>query len=162
VLANFDSPSVPGAHPNGGLVGTPQALYGTTQNGGAGGASGCCGVVFALTQTTPGTNDYTLTALHQFTGGSDGAYPMAGLFQDFRDRSGTMWGTTTMGGSADHGTVFKVVPSWLYSVWHRFQGAPNDGGTPMGALTADRDGNLYGTTNTGGFADLGTVFKLTP
>jgi hypothetical protein len=53
-------------------------------------------------------------------------------------------------------------------VLHKFTGAP-DGMTPMGALVADKNGNLYGTTprggNPGGGGEnlgFGVVFELTP
>jgi len=49
------------------------------------------------------------------------------------------------------------------SIFYAFVGhGAHDGYRPGGGLTADKDGNLYGTTILGGSADLGTVFKLTP
>jgi uncharacterized repeat protein (TIGR03803 family) len=56
---------------------------------------------------------------------------------------------------AGAGSPFTVVP--LYS----FSGAA-DGGSPQAALTVDSDGALYGTTISGGGANKGVVFKLTP
>jgi uncharacterized repeat protein (TIGR03803 family) len=166
-LWNFDesSPLYAAANPNGGLIGGTGALFGTTQNGGISGTGGCCGIVFFLWQETAGNLAYTLVTLHQFAGGSDGIQPWAGLFQD---ASGTFWGTTTLGGTNNNGTVFKLVPDgiraevWDYSVAYRFLGGPNDGADPEGALTSDGKGNLYGTTNSGGAAGLGTVFRVTP
>lgn len=52
------------------------------------------------------------------------------------------------------------------TVLHTFTGGA-DGGQPIGTLTMDRAGNLYGTASTGGFTGFGcfhgcgTVFKLT-
>ncbi|QGM44684.1 choice-of-anchor tandem repeat GloVer-containing protein [Methylocystis heyeri] len=43
---------------------------------------------------------------------------------------------------------------------YTFSGA--DGGNPEAGLTVDSDGALYGTTVTGGGANAGVVFKLTP
>ena len=43
---------------------------------------------------------------------------------------------------------------------YTFSGKP-DGATPLAALIFDADGNLYGTTSTGGTYGFGTVFKLT-
>jgi uncharacterized repeat protein (TIGR03803 family) len=48
------------------------------------------------------------------------------------------------------------------TVLYNFQGGSADGGYPYASLVADKSGALYGTTNGGGPADLGTVFKLTP
>jgi len=45
---------------------------------------------------------------------------------------------------------------WLYD----FTGG-TDGKIPLSGLTQTPDGTIYGTTNQGGSADLGTIFKLT-
>ncbi len=54
---------------------------------------------------------------------------------------------------AAHGQTFST----LYS----FQCQP-DGYGPTGTLTLDAEGNLYGTTESGGTYDEGTVFKISP
>lgn len=48
-----------------------------------------------------------VTVVHNFTGGTDGAYPYSALIQD---RSGTFYGATFSGGQNDHGTLFKLTP----------------------------------------------------
>src|SRR4029079_14568620 len=64
------------------------------------------------------------------------------------------------------GTVFKLAPDGQETLLHAFSGG-TDGGAPSGGI-ADADGNLYGTTNSGGARgdcfghDCGTVFRLTP
>ena len=45
---------------------------------------------------------------------------------------------------------------------HSFSGYPSDGDSPYAGLVQASDGNLYGTTNTGGANGWGTVFKMTP
>jgi hypothetical protein len=58
--------------------------------------------------------------------------------------------------AAASGPVEKVI--------HKFSGSP-DGMTPMGALVADKNGNLYGTTfrgGGGGSLGAGVVFELSP
>jgi uncharacterized repeat protein (TIGR03803 family) len=56
-----------------------------------------------------------------------------------------------------------VVPSTAHAqtltVLHSFTGG-NDGGYPEGTLIADRAGNFYSTTSSGGLGGAGTVFKL--
>jgi uncharacterized repeat protein (TIGR03803 family) len=47
-------------------------------------------------------------------------------------------------------------------VLHSFQGSPNDGYFPFGAVVLDKQGNVYGTTSGGGTNNAGTVFELTP
>ncbi|MFZ0231150.1 MAG: choice-of-anchor D domain-containing protein [Mycobacterium sp.] len=51
---------------------------------------------------------YTEKVLHSFTGGADGATPLAGLIMD---ASGNLYGTTEEGGTAGGGTVFKLANS---------------------------------------------------
>jgi uncharacterized repeat protein (TIGR03803 family) len=47
------------------------------------------------------------TVLYNFTGGSDGALPYGGLILD---KAGTLYGTTSGGGTSLFGTVFKLTP----------------------------------------------------
>ena len=49
-----------------------------------------------------------------------------------------------------------------YGVLYDFAGAPDDGGLPRAGVTLDAAGNIYGTTNSGGVSDKGTIFKLAP
>ena len=170
IIHNFEGDATDahdGSAPNGGLVGAVGQVFGTTQSGGA--AIPCCGIVYELAQETAGSPDYTLNILHIFTGGQDGAIPNAGLFRDASGKN--LWGTTIDGGSgstgSDYGTIFKLtrsefVDSWTYGVVYSFNGGPDDGSAPISSLTADKTGNLYGTTLGGGASGVGTVYKLTP
>jgi uncharacterized repeat protein (TIGR03803 family) len=123
-------------------------LYGTTEFGGA----YSNGMVFKLTPAG------TETTLYSFTGGSDGAYPVAGLIFD---SAGNLYGTTELGGGSCCGVVFKLTPTGTETVLHSFTGG-NDGGMPIAGVIADSAGNLYGTTFNGGAYGFGVVFKLTP
>src|SRR5439155_2369757 len=115
-------------------------LYGTTQNGGD---TSCdppygCGTVFKLDSAG---NE---TVLYSFVGGTDGQYPLAGVI---RDASGNFYGTTSRGGSAGAGTVFKLNPrTGKETVLYTFQSGPTDGDAPYAGLVMDSTGNLYGTT----------------
>jgi uncharacterized repeat protein (TIGR03803 family) len=142
-----------GAVPHGRLIADAAGnLYGTTHNGGA--YIGY-GTVFQLTPSG------TLNVLHSFTGGSDGAYPEAGVIAD---AAGNLYGTTYGGGAGGQGTVFQVDPSGTLTVLHSFTGG-SDGGHPVAGLLADAAGNLYGTTAGGASTKCaqgcGTVFELT-
>lgn len=77
------------------------------------------------------------------------------------DRAGNLYGTTAAGGTYDLGTVFKVAPDGTETVLYSFRGG-NDGATPIGGVTMDKDGNPYGTTFGSGSTNVVTVFKLTP
>jgi uncharacterized repeat protein (TIGR03803 family) len=81
--------------------------------------------------------------------------------------AGSVYGTTGSGGELGGGTLFELTPPasgkgpWIYSLLHSFAGS-GDGARPIGALTIDKDGAIYGTTEAGGAANMGTVFTLTP
>jgi uncharacterized repeat protein (TIGR03803 family) len=74
---------------------------------------------------------------------------------------------TYFGRLAKHaGVVFSLTgyPNgpWRSHVWHIFTGAPSDGRNPIGRLILGSDGNLYGVSNNGGSANLGTIYKVDP
>jgi uncharacterized repeat protein (TIGR03803 family) len=80
---------------------------------------------------------------------------------------GNLYGTTTDGGTAGYGTVFRLTPSGMLTVLHNFTGSPgNDGANPEGPLALGSDGNFYGTTATGGTVDTdgaaGTFYRISP
>jgi uncharacterized repeat protein (TIGR03803 family) len=114
-----------------------------------------CGAVFHLAP------DGTMTILHVFEGGSDGALPQTGLLLDNR---GNLYGTTLEGGAHGRGTVFRIAPDGAETVIYAFCAQTNctDGASPWSALIADKEGNLYGTTTEGGNPAGGTVFRLAP
>lgn len=137
-------------------------LYGTTSRGGGGHCTPPCGTVFQLIANSDGT--WTENLLHQFSGGSDGESPLAGVIFD---AAGNLYGTTSAGGVNDPccGTVFELTHnsdgSWTKSMLYNFKGG-GDGDMPTSNLIFDGAGNLYGTTDIGGSAGRGTVFQLIP
>lgn len=147
-LYNFDY--VHGANPFGGLLqGTDGNFYGTTGNGGDNGD----GTVFKIAASG------ALTTLYSFHG-PDGLGPDAALVLG---SDGNFYGTTEDGGGSSNcmfgcGTVFKITPAGTLTTLYIFNGA--NGAQPMTALVKATDGNLYGTTASGGADDLGTIFKV--
>jgi len=143
-----------GTNPNGGVIlASNGSLYGTTVSGGTKGS----GTVFKM--TTSGT----LTTLHDFcslTNCSDGAQPSAGLVQA---SDGNFYGSTNAGGTNSEGTVFKITASGTLSTLYAFcsQSSCMDGAKPYAKFLQAADGNLYGTTTSGGKFNQGTVFKIT-
>jgi uncharacterized repeat protein (TIGR03803 family) len=124
-------------------------LYGTTVYGGN---AGGFGTVFKVNHNTG-----ALTLLHSFAGTPDGENPYAGLAVD---STGNGYGTTKYGGTeGGYGTVFKIDRTGKFSLLHSFAGNP-DGVNPLGAVTVDQQGNVYGTTYYGGTYGYGTVFKI--
>jgi len=135
VLYNFDMTT--GGEPYGSLLRDPAGnLYGTALEGGTHGQ----GVVYEL--DTAGN----YTVLHTFTGGADGGEPQAGVI---RDAAANLYGTTSSGGTAGGGTVFKLDTSGNETVLYNFTGGA-DGGSPSAGVIRDAAGNLYGTTFFGG------------
>jgi uncharacterized repeat protein (TIGR03803 family) len=49
-----------------------------------------------------------------------------------------------------------------FTVLHAFAGSPGDGATSGAEVSLDSAGNIYGTTDFGGTAGWGVVFKITP
>ena len=119
-----------------------------------------CGVVFQLSPQSNGK--WKETALHAFTGGSDGSGPDGGLVID----KGSLYGTTSNGGTTSNpgGVVYQISRnsdgSWSETVAHSFAGA--DGADPRSTLVVDKSGNLYGSTIAGGTGGYGVVFEITP
>jgi uncharacterized repeat protein (TIGR03803 family) len=109
----------------------------------------------------------TFTTLYSFTGGSDGAAPLAGVAQD---RAGNLYGTTFEGGNVNCGNygdgcgvVYEIGSGGTETSLHIFcQQGCADGANPRATVIRDEAGNLYGTTYEGGSGDdaFGTVFKI--
>ena len=155
-----------GGTPDGGLVWYEGNFYGTTSAGGSHACyfNGGCGTVF---KTTPSGSE---TTLYKFTGHpNDGALPDGLAIID-----GVLYGTTDSGGKYNCGltyylpcgTVFKLTLSGQERVIYNFKGPGSHDGSFPNQLVAI-NGNLYGTTQSGGDgggcgAGCGTVFKVTP
>jgi uncharacterized repeat protein (TIGR03803 family) len=145
-----------GADPAGSLtLDASGNAYGTTTYAGPHGN----GNVFKLIPTKDGR--WKLTVIYGFPNPNNGLAPGGDLVFD---KAGNLYG---MAGSPNCnytcGLIFKLSPQkngkWNYSVLHRFN--MSDGDYPNG-LTADSQGNLYGTTRGGGKYGYGVVFELTP
>jgi uncharacterized repeat protein (TIGR03803 family) len=121
-------------------------IYGTTYYGGTYNQ----GVVFELDPNG------LLTVLWNFTGGADGANPVAGVIAD---KNGILYGTTQFGGTYGDGVVYKVDPgTHIETPIHQFRGL--DGEWPLSPLLMDNNGNFYGTTAMGGPYFSGVVYEL--
>jgi hypothetical protein len=152
-----------GARPTAGVIFDAAGnLYGTTSDSNAGGY----GEIFQLAPPTTQGGAWTESVLYSFTGGKDGAGPHGGLVAD---PAGNLYGTTAS-------SVFELSPpsapgdAWSFAVLHSFRCCTSDGWNSVAGLVRDQSGNLYGTTEWGGFLNspscgslgCGTVFKVTP
>jgi uncharacterized repeat protein (TIGR03803 family) len=160
VLHSFAGPS-DGANPMAPLVlGKGKVLFGTTYYGGTSGG----GTVFTLTATK--ASGWSEAVLHSFTGtsGGDGDQPSAGVVIG---KDGVLYGTTYGGGVSNTGTVFSLAPPaspggpWIETVLHSFSGA-GDGSLPNAGVAIGHAGVLYGVTESGGTANFGTIYRLSP
>jgi uncharacterized repeat protein (TIGR03803 family) len=147
-----------GAFPYAPLTQGPDGnLYGTTLYGGA----SSTGTVFQL---TPAGEE---KVIYSFGKIPDGNYPLTMILAS----DGNFYGFTEAGGSVSNGftygngTVFEITTAGVEKIVYSFLGLKTgllygDGFVPS-SLIEGRDGNLYGTTQSGGEYDEGTVFKLT-
>jgi uncharacterized repeat protein (TIGR03803 family) len=171
MLLGFSGPD--GGFPFSSLAYYNGTFYGTTTVGGLTGAGvrdsghfAGYGAVFGVSKVS---GKYAETYQYPFHNGpADGANPNAGVVID---ASGNIYGTTTFGGSASSGAVFKLAPlpsgGFAESLIYSFKGLKKkDGADPYAQLLMDSSGALYGTTANGGASacsgGCGTVFKLTP
>ena len=154
VLYSFTGGS-DGALPQGVIFDSVGNLYGTTDWGGDFSCSNGCGTVFKL---TPSMGNWTLSTLHAFDI-VDGDSPNGGLILD---SSGSIYGTTLIGGKYENGVVFKLSKSgnrWIETVLHSFA---LHAATPTDGLIFDQQGVLYGTAGNVGRQGDGVVFSIAP
>jgi uncharacterized repeat protein (TIGR03803 family) len=144
-----------GSQPSYGVVFDAQGnLYGTTSyttfsNG--------YGVIYKL---SPADQTWTETTLYTFTGRFDGGCPSG---TPIFDSGGNLYGTDWCSVGNVNGVVYELSPGpsgWTFKVIHSFTGG--DGAQPASNLLMDSEGNLFGTTDEGGYYDNGTVFELSP
>jgi uncharacterized repeat protein (TIGR03803 family) len=165
-----------GKNPSGTLIHDGQGnLYGTTESGGVNGGGTVYQLIFR--STTGGYREKVLYNFCLLNNCADGSTPLN--VRLVMDTAGNLYGTTSSGGSTQHGTVFELVPNASKSHWtlitlHNFCedfSDCSDGSQPEGALTYlgqqagtayDGTSSLFGTTLTGGRHHVGVVYSLAP
>ncbi len=134
------------------VLGPDGAIYGMTTVGGQFGN----GVLYRFDR-----DSHQYTVLHTFSAmdangeNADGATPGVALTAG---PNGLFYGMAINGGPNGTGTVFKITTSGQFTVLHAFSavdanGHNKDGKWPLRAIIIGNDGNLYGTTRTGGQND---------
>ena len=136
-----------GYYPRGGLLQLANGdLYGTTASGG----SNYNGSVFRCT-----TNG-ALSSIGTFPYSTNGYSPQSGLALG---ADGALYGTTRSGGpGGGQGTVFRITTNGSMTRLATFYGT--NGSSPSGRLALGDDGQVYGTTYSGGSNYYGTVFRV--
>lgn len=116
------------------------------------------GLSFSIA-AAPAQSGQTVSRLHSF-GFSDAAVasPSSRLLQA---SDGALYGTTSAGGQAGQGTLFRLHPDGSgFALVKSFGSGASDAARPFGAVIEASDGALYGTTEAGGQSGLGTIFKV--
>lgn len=130
-----------------------------------------CSLVILLIMASPLAGSQTFTVLATLDG-SNGENPYYGPL--VQAANGNLYGTTLSGGDFitfcsngegfGCGTIFEIAPNGTLSTIYDFcsQSGCTDGVSPTAGLLQAANGDLYGTTNSGGNNFSGTVFELTP
>jgi uncharacterized repeat protein (TIGR03803 family) len=143
---SFSATTTQPENPYAGLVYVPSqtAYFGTTENGGGDGG----GSTFKV--TTAGT----ISREHSFTGGTDGAFPVAPLILG---QDGILYGVSYEYGTYSDGSLWKELPNaTAITALVQFNG--DNGIEPVSGVTQGADNRLYGACNAGGAFGYGTIF----
>ena len=113
--------------------------------------------------------------LHAFCSGDcrPGSSPSSGVtyqgaaFGQPYDGASPLYGTTSQGGSLNGGTVYALTrqdgKTRVKTLYNFCSALPcDDGAMPIGELTVDAAGNIFGVAFFGGAHDEGAVFELSP
>jgi uncharacterized repeat protein (TIGR03803 family) len=148
-----------GALPGDGVaVDSSGNIYGTTDSGGHAGCyrGGGCGTVFKIAP------DGTEAVLFAYDG-ANGADPFS---TPYIDDSGNVYVTSTQGGTGPgrgFGTLVRISPDGTAGVLYSFcsNRRCETGGSPIGRLIADGQGDLFGVAYVGGPGENGVIFEWT-
>ena len=146
-----------GADPSGLVQGFDGNFYGTTGTDGANGS----GTFFRVTPSGVLSTLYNFCSHVSHSICMDGSSP----YDLIETTNGDFYGTTSFGGGASNqGIVFKTnVRGSLTPVYDFCPSFPcTDGDQPSAAMVQASNGNLYGTTFSGGANNAGTIFEITP
>ena len=125
---------------------------------GAGFGSG--GEIFELSPPSGGSGPWTESVIYQ---GSVGFYSTLVL-----DSQGYLYATSPSACGYQGGYVFELSPPsggsgpWTQTVLYSFPFLSTGPFQPQGGVIFDANGNLYGTTESGGANGEGTVYELSP
>ncbi len=146
VIYELNNTSSDGRYPIGRLIQTESGLLlGTCSEGGTSGT----GTIFSC--STSGV----FTRLHSLSAASNGGFPKSGL-TDGGD--GFYYGVTEFGAANGFGSLYRIQETGGFAKLRDMQ-YTEDGSNPVGGLTLLENGDLAGTTSSGGANNFGTVFS---
>lgn len=162
---------IDGQQPQDIALGQSGELFSSTLLGGTGDCYQGCGTVFELIPPAEKGGAWIHTILYDFAEGTDGVSPGNVVI----GQNGSVYGSTSGGGPGGAspctkvgcGILFELTPpsdggSWTRTVLYSFPRTKSDGRNPNADIVFDSNGNLYGTTYSGGSGFYGTVFELSP
>jgi uncharacterized repeat protein (TIGR03803 family) len=138
-----------GASPRGNLSVIGSTIYGTTF-----GASTTSGSVFSIDSSGAGFANLVSFASQGASPYTYGVGPYAGMTVVGSSLVGTTW----TGGPSGGGALFSYDPNTGATINLHSFGASGDGAASIGTLL-NVGSMIYGTTNSGGIADQGTIFS---
>lgn len=139
-----------GDAPDGALIEKGGSFYGVASSGAASSRGG----VFRY---TPGIGTNLVNAFTTTNGSlSEGSLVVGG--------DGALYGVSREGGASSRGTVFKVTTAGVRTRLFSFTGTVGvtPGGSPRGALVFAPNLSYYGITETGGSANTGVLYRISP
>jgi uncharacterized repeat protein (TIGR03803 family) len=151
LLASFPAGRDGAAWPNGKLIEAPDgSFYGCADS------TTHVGAIFRVTK------DGALTTVADFRVNYVGQYPVGPLAFG---NDGDLYGSCYEGGSGNaypYGTIFRISPEGAVTLLFSLTGygGQYSGAYPYAGLVQGWDGNLYGTTDSGGVDGGGNIFRI--
>ncbi len=139
------------------IFGGDGGLYGATRYGGPHTGE----IVYELVPPSSPDGKWQERVLHRFTGKNGDEHPWGEVVFG---KDGCLYGTAF----GRPGAVFRLRPpatpghAWEETLLYQFHMDGPDGDSSVAGLTVGTNGELYGTTQWGGIAGGGTVFRMTP
>jgi uncharacterized repeat protein (TIGR03803 family) len=145
----FADGPIGGQEPRGGLLEvSPGVVWGTTRSGGASGD----GTVFRLSLA-----DAVHEVICSFSSSTTGRWPTEGVILA---SDGNFYGSTSVGGASDGGTLFRLRPDGTLENLYSFKKNGSSPVSPAGGLMQASDGFIYGSARGGGAANAGVIYRV--
>jgi uncharacterized repeat protein (TIGR03803 family) len=138
------------------LLHTDGFLYGSTFEGGANNL----GTTYRQSPSNPAPAGFGL--LNTLSSTPTGGNPIGRLVAITTGSTTAFWGTNSTGGTSGKGTIISIPPGGAPNppVTIRFNFNGTNGANPSQRVLLGSDGQIYGTTASGGATNQGVVYRL--